>query len=217
MKSNQMEIDFLTDKDNYYLSLDKRITYNACTEIDLSDIALYKIEEVSFEDQSPRREALENVISTMKIDGINFVYLILGNKEGVEFYYGVSRNYNSFIDPELNIMEIGSKVLEPSIKGNFRGSKTKEIEPKDKKNIINRIEKMSQFSMLEGVPGVTKEDEKFQGVDRLADVMMGDIFGFMIVATPASYDEIKDIEKDLYDIYSRIVPLAKYAIWYEFK
>ena len=209
MKSNQMEIDFLTDKDNYYLSLDKRITYNACTEIDLSDIALYKIEEVSFEDQSPRREALENVISTMKIDGINFVYLILGNKEGVEFYYGVSRNYNSFIDPELNIMEIGSKVLEPSIKGNFRGSKTKEIEPKDKKNIINRIEKMSQFSMLEGVPGVTKEDEKFQGVDRLADVMMGDIFGFMIVATPASYDEIKDIEKDLYDIYSRIVPLAK--------
>lgn len=209
MKTEQFEIDFLTNKDNYYLSLDKRIIYNKCTEIDLSDIALYKIEEVSFEDQSPRREALENVLSTMKIDGINFIYLILGNKEGVEFYYGVSRNYNSSFDPELNIMEIGSKVLEPSIKGNFRGSKTKEVQPKDKRDIITRIDQMSQFSMLEGVPGVTKEDEKFQGVDRLADVMMGDTFGFMIVATPASYDEIKGIEKDLYDIYSRIVPLAK--------
>lgn len=209
MKMEQFEIDFLTDKDNYYLSTDKRIIYNKCTEIDLSDVALYKIEEVSFEDQSPRREALENVLSTMKIDGINFIYLILGCKEGVEFYYGVSRNYNSSFDPELNIMEIGSKVLEPSIKGNFRGSKTREVPPKDKRDIVKRIDQMSQFSMLEGVPGVTKENEKFQGVDRLADVMMGDTFGFMIVATPASYDEIKDIEKDLYDIYSRIVPLAK--------
>lgn len=212
MKTEQFEINFLTNKDNYYLSLDKRITYDKCKEIDLSDIALYKIEEVSFEDQSPRREALENVLSAMKIDGINFIYLILGSKEGVEFYYGVSRNYYSSFDPELNIMEIGSKVLEPSIKGNFRGSKTREVEPKDKRDIIERIDKMSQFSMLEGVPGVTKEDEKFQGVDRLADVMMGDNFGFMIVATPASYDEIKDIEKDLYDIYSRIVPLAKKSI-----
>jgi len=209
MKNEQFEIDFLTDKDNYYLSMDKRIIYNECAEIDLSDIALYKIEEVSFEDQSPRREALENVLSTMKIDGINFIYLILGSKEGVEFYYGVSKNYNSSADSELNIMEIGSKILEPSIKGNFRGSKTKEVEPKEKREIITRIESMSQFGMLEGVPGVTKEDEKFQGVDRLADVMMGDTFGFMIIATPASYDDVKDIEKDLYDIYSRIVPLAK--------
>ncbi len=209
MEKKNLEIDFLTDKDNYYLSMDSRIRYNKCTEIDLSDIALYKIEEVSFEDQSPRREALENVLSAMKIDGINFIYLILGSKEGVEFYYGVSRNEYSSIDPELNIMEIGAKVLEPSIRGNFRGSKIREVAPKDKRDIVKRIDTMTQFSMLEGVPGVTKEDEKFQGVDRLADVMMGDTFGFMIIATPISYDDIKDIEKNLYDIYSAISPLVK--------
>lgn len=209
MKNEMFEIDFLTNKDNYYLSLDKRIQYNKCTNIDLSDVAFYKIEEISFEDQSPRREALENVLSTMKIDGINFIYLILGSDEGVGFYYGVSRNYSSLFDPELNIMEIGSKILEPSIKGNFRGSKTREVTPKEKKEIIKRIGNMSNYSMLEGVPGVTKEDEKFQGVDRLADVMMGDVFGFMIIATPATYDDIKEIEKDLYEIYSRIVPFSK--------
>ncbi len=66
--------------------------------------------------------------------------------------------------------------------------------------------------MLEGVPGYTKEDEKFQGVDRLADVMIGDKFGFMIIATPASYDDIKEIEKNLYDVYSRLVPLAKESV-----
>lgn len=208
----QVEIDFLTDQKNYYLSSDKRIEYKECDEIDLSDIALYKVEEVSFEDQSPRREALENVLSAMKLDGINFIYLVLGNAKGVEFFYGISRNYNSSIDPELNIMEIGDKILKPSIKGNFRGSKIQEIAPKDKRNLIQEIEKMSQFSMLEGVPGVTKEDEKFQGVDRLADVMMGDTFGFMIVATPASYAEIRDIEKDLYDVYTRIVPFSKYSM-----
>lgn len=212
MKAKQFEIDFLTNKDNYYLSLHKGVQYESNTEIELADIALYKIEEVSFEDQAPRREALENVLSTMKIDGVNFLYLILGDKDGVEFYYGISRNYNSSVELELSIVDIGEKVLEPSIKGNFRGSKTKEVLAEEKKKIINKISSMKEYSMLEGVPGVTKEDEKFQGVDRLADVMMGDKFGFLIIATPASYDEIKEIEKDLYDVYSRIVPLSKKSI-----
>lgn len=209
MKKKEFEIDFLTDKNNYYLSMDKRISYDKCKDLELGDVALYRIEEVSFEDQAPRREALENVLSSMKIDGINFIYIIMSTSEGVSFYYGISRNYDSTCDTKLNIMEIGSKILEPSIKGNFRGSKTREIEPKEKREIIERIGRMSEFTMLEGVPGVTKEDEKFQAVDRLADVMMGDNFGLMIMATPASYDEIRDIEKDLYDTYSRIVPLAK--------
>lgn len=203
------EIDFLTNKDNYYLTDNNRKILNEVLEIDLSDIALYRIDEVSFDDQAPRKEALENVLSTMKIDGINFIYLILGDENGVNFYYGISRNYAANIDMELSVLEIGEKILEPSIKGNFRGSHTTEVQQEERKKVIQTIANMKNASMLEGVPGSTKEDEKFQGVDRLADVMMGDCFGFMIIASPASYDDIKEIEKNLYDVYSRIVPLAK--------
>lgn len=212
MNNDLFEIDFLTNKDNYYLSSNRKTKFTQCEEIELSDFALYQMEEVSFEDQAPRKEALENVLSTMKIEGINFIYLILGDENGVHFYYGISRNYSSLIEPKLEIMDIGKKILEPSIKGNFRGSHVKELDPNERKNVIDIISNMKEFSMLEGVPGSTKEDEKFQGVDRLADVMMGDCFGFMIIAAPANYDEIKEIEKNLYDVYSRIVPLAKKSL-----
>lgn len=210
MENTGIEIDFLMNKDNYYLSLDDKKKLKIYDdEFDLSDIALYQIEEVSFEDQAPRKEALENVLSTMKIDGVNFIYLILGDENGVHFYYGISRNFISEKELELSILDMGEKILEPSIKGNFRGSRTKRVEAFERQNLLDTIQNMKEFSMLEGVPGYTKEDEKFQGVDRLADVMMGDNFGFMIIATPASYDDIKEIEKNLYDVYSRIVPLAK--------
>lgn len=210
MDNNRFEIDFLTDADNYYLSSNCNMQFRQDDEeFDLSDIALYRIEEVSFEEQAPRKEALENVLSTMKIEGINFIYLILGDENGVNFYYGISRNFVSDKEPELSIMDIGEKILEPSIKGNFRGSRTKRVEDLERQNILETIQNMKEFSILEGVPGYTKEDEKFQGVDRLADVMMGDRFGFMIIATPASYDEVKEIETNLYDVYSKIVPFAK--------
>lgn len=210
MDKNIFENEILTDKDNYYLvPNNKKALKKANYEFDLSDIALYRMDEVSFEDQSPRKEALENVLSTMKIDGINFIYLLLGDENGVNFYYGISRNFVLGKEPELSIMDIGEKILEPSIKGNFRGSRTRKIENQERRKVLDTIYNMKEFSVLEGVPGYTKEDEKFQGVDRLADVMIGDKFGFMIIATPVSYDDVKEIEKNLYDVYTRLVPLAK--------
>ena len=204
------EIEFLTNQDNYYLSSDnKKQLREYGEEFDISDIALYRMDEISFEEQAPRKEALENVLSTMKMEGVNFIYLLLGDEEGVNFYYGVSRNFILDKEPELSIMDIGEKILEPSIKGNFRGSRIKKIDAVERQKVLNAIQKMKEFSILEGVPGYTKEDEKFQGVDRLADVMMGDRFGFMINATPVSYDDIKEIEKNLYEVYSRIIPFAK--------
>ena len=139
MENEKFEIDFLTNKDNYYLASNTDVEYEDCEEIELADLALYQMEEISFEDQSPRKEALENVLSTMKIDGINFIYLILGDGNGVHFYYGIARNYSSKIDTELSVYDIGRKILEPSIKGNFRGSHIKEVEPEQKKQILKRV------------------------------------------------------------------------------
>jgi hypothetical protein len=110
---------------------------------------------------------------------------------------------------ELTINDIGKYILEPSIKGNFRGSKIESVNPESKDNIINKISTMNYYSMLEGVPGSTKDDERFQGVDRLVDVMLGDDFGFMIVAKPLCYEDIISIEKNLYKLYSQIAPLSK--------
>lgn len=218
MEKNHFEVDFLADKANYYLSGNPDLKIAGFEKIPwekrIRDVALYRIDEISFEDKAPRKEALENVLSAMRIEGVNFIYLILGNEEGVHFYYGVARDFLTAFDEDmdLSIHDIGQYILEPGIKGNFRGSRAKEVEPEEKQQIIETIDSMRYYSMLEGVPGYTKEDEKFQGVDRLVDVMLGDTFGFMIIASSLDYDAIKEIEQNLYEIYTRLTPFSKRSV-----
>ena len=88
----------------------------------------------------------------------------------------------------------------------------KEVKPEDKNDLMEIISGMKYYSMLEGVPGYTKEDEKFQGVDRLVDVMLGDSFGFMIIASAVDYDGLKEIEENLYSTYARLAPLSKQSL-----
>ncbi len=208
-QNSKFAIDFLKDKSNYYLANNKNIAYKSIPQTELKDLALYHIDEITFDDKAPRKEALENVLSSMKIDGINFIYLILGDNKGVHFYYGVSKDGSTSKNFGLTIGEIGKFILEPGIKGNFRGSKVEAVSVPEKKKILQTINSMDNCGMLEGVPGYVKDDEKFQGVDRLVDVMLGDTFGLMIIASPINYNEIKSIEENLYEVYRRIVPLSK--------
>lgn len=206
---NSFVMDFLSNPNNLYLSKDSRMKYWEVGKLLPKDLALYYIEEISFEDKSPRKEALENVLSSMRIEGINFIYVILGDDKGVHFYYGVAKDLSEDTKLTLSISDIGKYVLEPSIKGNFRGSKVNLVNPVEKEYIVSKIDNMKFYSILEGVPGINKDDEKFQGVDRLVDTMLGDNFGVMIIAKPLEYDEVKEIEKNLYTLYSRISPLSK--------
>ncbi|NME81603.1 ATP-binding protein [Clostridium sp. SM-530-WT-3G] len=209
MTKEKFAIDFLRNADDLYLSDNNKKAFAAVQNILPRELALYHIEEVSFEDKAPRKEALENVLSAMKISGINFIYLILGDESGVHFYYGVAKDLSSYENMELSINDIGKYILEPSIKGNFRGSKTKYVAPELKDRIIDKINNMKYYSVLEGVPGSTKDSEKFQCADRLVDVMLGDNFGFMIIAKPLTGSDINKIEKNLYKLYSQIAPLSK--------
>lgn len=182
-------------------------------------LKLYKIEEITYEDESPRQEALENVLASLKITGINLVYLILGERDKVSFYFGVAADQ---LDPQqgINLDEIAKKILAPSLRGNFRGSKISEVKPEE----LNRIRAYIMdehdkkhapglnFACVEGVPGVTKDKEKkdFQGVDRLVDIMLGDEFGLLVIAKPINNPaELDTLEKSLEEIYRLITLQAK--------
>ena len=41
------------------------------------EYALYHIKEVTFDEDSPRKEAFENVLSSLSIEGIVFIYLLI--------------------------------------------------------------------------------------------------------------------------------------------
>ena len=181
-------------------------------DIDISDVKFYHIKELTFEEDSPRREAFENVISTLRIDGIIFVYLIVGGSNGVSFYAGVAKDMSYRGELELDIDDIGKRVLKPSIEGNFRGSKVLEVEKGQKAELVSKIDKMKRFAKVSGIPSVYKDKEDFQGIDRLIDIMSGDEFALVVLAKPMSNGAIADIEKVLFDAYNHIAPMTKTSV-----
>ena len=208
----EKEMIILNDDDFYLKSKQKRKSAEEKFEEDngkLDFIALYRVDEVTFEEKAPRKEALENVISSMNIRGINFVYIIVGDAHQVSFYYGVAKNYFKADSKELEITDIGNDILQPSLQGNFRGSKITALDADQKRELLKQIDAFKKVHVVEGVPGINKDDESFQAVDRLIDVMLGDEFAFVLIAKPLPLSRIQKIRSGMYNLYNEINPAAR--------
>lgn len=128
------------------------------------DFDFFHIQEITYEDESPRREAFENVLGSLRLEGINFVYLILGNKTGISFYFGVAKNRKQL---EVDIDDIANQILRANIEGNFRGSRVERLRKPAKLELQNRVQSFSYVAQVSGVPELNEEAEQFQGIDRL--------------------------------------------------
>lgn len=182
-------------------------------EENLSEITLFHIAEITFEEKekNPRREAFENVLGAIRQEGVNFIYLILGDKKGVSFYFGVTKDLKENRELDMPIIEMGDSILKTSIQGNFRGSKIKKLTPQENKEILKRMKESERFGSVTGIPGVNESSDKssFQGVDRLIDVMLGDEFGLCIIAKPIDDLKIIELEDGLYTLYDKLNLLSK--------
>ena len=206
--------------ENTQLKVTENYSYPTIIE-DLSNVVLYHIKEVTFEgeEKSPRREAFENVIGMIQNDGVNFIYLILGDKEKVSFYFGLVKENKYDVELPMPIDEMGNNLLKSAIRGNFRGSKIEEVSPEEMVEIFDKMTKSTnnrnkKYASVIGTPGINESEDKksFQGVDRLVDVMQGDEFGLCILAKPLSKKAIKKIEDDLYKIYESLSTFSKISL-----
>lgn len=205
-----IEKEYLTDKNVMYLT--NSLEFKKSKKIENKDFYLLKVTDICYDEQAPKKEALENVLSSLKMDGLNFIFLIIGKKDKVDFYYGVSKDLNYDIPLDFAVKDIGDNILKPSIQGNFRGSKTKSLNADEREDILEEIKGMSEAGIIEGVPGANKDDEKYQGIDRLINVMYGDSYCFMIVAKPLNIEAILDIQKKLYEFYDMKSALSKKSV-----
>ncbi|MBR6643983.1 MAG: ATP-binding protein [Lachnospiraceae bacterium] len=210
MKNEEFYGSFLLNTQKNYLKNSDGICEIAFKEDpeNVEFISLFRVDEVTFAEKAPRKEALENVISCMNMRGIYFVYLVLGDGQGVNFYYGVARDF-SCEKPRMEIHDIGEKILKPSLQGNFRGSVISSLTVEETRAVLKSLDELEKGRVLEGVPGVNKDDEDFQSVDRIIDVMLGDTFAFMILARAMEPDEIGKISSDMYKLYDNLVPMAE--------
>ncbi|GAB3530077.1 helicase HerA domain-containing protein [Photobacterium alginatilyticum] len=176
------------------------------------EFSLYHIKEVTFDEDSPRKEAFENVLNTLSLEGIIFTYLLVGDKNGVSFYFGIAKDKQYKKSLILEVDDIGDTILKPAIEGNFRGSVVEKLGKKQRRAVKETLSSFKNVAKLEGVPSVNEENEEFQGVDRLVDIMSGDDFCLAIMADPLSLLEITAIENHLHSIYDKLLPLSKQSI-----
>ena len=77
-------------------------------ELKRKDLILYRVEEITYEEDSPQLEALENALSCMTVPGMNLVYLILGSRGKVRPCAESERHF-------LNLLLMGTFVAALSV------------------------------------------------------------------------------------------------------
>ncbi|EHZ2723081.1 TPA: ATP-binding protein [Vibrio parahaemolyticus] len=176
------------------------------------DFTLYHIKEVTFDEDSPRKEAFENVLSSLSIEGVFFIYLLLSDGEKVNFIFGIAKDKKYKGELLLDVDDIGESILKPSLEGNFRGSVVRRLNKKERCSVKDTIDTYRHIAKLDGVPSVHEDNEQFQGVDRLVDIMNGDKFCLAVMADPLSLFEINEIEHHLQAIHNKLLPLSKKSV-----
>ena len=179
-----------------------------------NEFCFYKVVRLSFDENFPRREAFENVLLSLDNDAFNFVYILTGNKNGIELHIGVVKNKNAnppVLGKKLSAPNYG-EIIKNVFEGNFNGSRLERIRG-DKLDDIIRIshEKYKNAGVMTGVPSVNDGDNDygFQGIDRLINSMLGLEWRLIIVCEPVSKNEILEIRENVYDLYNRLYAASK--------
>ena len=183
---------------------------NLPEQIDLSEVRFFKIEALSHEDEFPRREVFENVLTSLNNQDFNFIYYLSGNENDVSIYLGIIKTGDS----KLSANDFGKDVLSKSFKGNFCGSKLRNLKGSEiTKKLIKPIIDAKQISCFAGIPSLSEKDEKgslnFQGVERLINSLMGTEYQLIIIAEPVPHQEITEFKKNIYETYNTLYKNSK--------
>lgn len=184
-----------------------------------NEMCFYKVKQLSFDEDYPRREAFENVLLSMNNPAFNFVYVLTGTKEGIELCIGVVQNQNKNIPvlgkklSAVNYGEIVANVFE----GNFNGSTLKKMNSEELDTLAGSgVQKYKNAGAIIGIPSVNEkengEEYDFQGIDRLANSMLGLEWRMVIVCEPVSKREILEVREDVYELYNRLSVYAKKTV-----
>lgn len=200
----------------------KDINFPKDQTLNLSDMRFYRVEQLSFDEEYPHREAFENVLLSLENQAYNFVYILTGTDSGIELHIGVVKNRND--NPEiagekLSAANCGDKI-ENIFTGNFGGSVLKKLKSNELQHIIDRTKQYSSAGIIMGIPSVRKKEAGnslgFQGIDRLINSMRNlkrnPEWQIVVVCEPVSRDDIQLIRSDVYDLYNRLALCAKQTL-----
>lgn len=171
-------------------------------------IRLYHIDELSLDDSTPPREALENVFASTDMTGGKIIYLIVGMEDGVAFHFG------TVSDAKGASVSTGH-ALSDALKANFSGIEMQGLKIEAIKMHLDHISNAKHTGMLLGVPSFNKRESDeldYQGIDRVISGMLGHVWQLLIVAEPGEPAEIRETLDALYSLSSSLHLMSKQTI-----
>lgn len=193
------------------------------TNIKWEDCYFFKINSLSYDEDYPHREALENVIMSLDNEAYNFVYILDGTKKGVSLYLGVVKNTKEN-DKNMSHVNDYGELIQEMFKGNFNGSVLDRLYKREIEEVIlgrakqftskqNLVGKQSIAGLIVGIPSINEkeagETKDFQGMDRLINSMKGIDWRLVIVCEPVSTSDVVKMQNEIYNLYNRLYVSSK--------
>lgn len=195
------------------------LTFPTNGELRTNEICFYKIKQLSYDEDYPRREAFENVLLSMDNEAFNFVYVLTGTEEGIELCIGIVQNQNEnrpVLGKKLSAVNYG-EIVANVFEGNFNGSVLEKMNLSELDKLVGSG--LSNYKNAGAIIGIPSTNEKengdeydFQGIDRLVNSMLGLEWRLVIVCEPVSKREILEVREDVYELYNRLSVYAKRTV-----
>lgn len=183
-------------------------------DFQMNSYRFYKIEKLSFDEEYPMREAFENVLLTIDSPGVDLVYIIDGDKQGISVYLGVIKKNND--GTNLNAAKLGS-IVSRAFASNYNGSELSTV-TNDNDKLRNTVFDLSGKHLeyagrIIGVPGINENDTAdnvdFQGMDRLINTMLGSNWRFVVSCEAVTRAEVSELQNMVYDLYNKLAPFSR--------
>lgn len=195
--------------------------YPAGGKLLVNEMCFFRIKQLSYEEDYPRREAFENVLLSMDNQAFNFVYVLTGSVDGIDLCVGVVKNHKeneTLLGKKLSTADYG-KIVSNALEGNFNGST---LEPLRGSSLTNWVEditkKYKNAGVIVGIPSANKKDSgdeyDFQGIDRLINSMLGLEWRLVVVCEPVARGEVLETMDAAYELYNRLSVFSKMTCQY---
>ncbi|MFV3306049.1 hypothetical protein ACNFBT_12285 [Pseudomonas sp. NY15181] len=169
----------------------------ACAPV---EFRLLHLTEIGEGQPAAYRRAMANVISCLSSTDCSSLYIVSGRPEGVELYVGVAGAKGSRATQAMDL-------LGTTFKGNFPGAELLELRHGSPtlEAFSERLGQSRHLGLITGVPSLNEADrgqtdEDFQGIERLANSLVGETWQLIVVAEPAKETEIHQTLEQIYEL-----------------
>lgn len=172
---------------------------------------LFRVTEIGEGKAGAYRLAMANVIAGLDDPLCQAVYILSGTPEGVALYIGIASARR--LDGDLHEM---AKTLRASFEGNFLGAKLEDIRAGNAA-VADMMDSSRHLGLVTGVPSFNEDeshvgDEDFQGIERLANSLIGETWQLIVIAEPGTDAEIRDTLNQIYDFSTELSSRQKQSV-----